>query len=208
MSARVTVNAFLLPIDPGARSGSADLPHEDQVRASLLRSPEDRERFCLTRRLLRYALERRAGLAGESIRLVHGPNGKPYLRDGGPSLSLAHSGSWCAVALSDDCPVGIDLEELVPHPSLELVTVLMPAEARDEITAEQPRERLAATLRWWVRMEAAVKACGARLDDAAACLNTVRTADVPQTGLAAAVAARTHSPLVARWSLVDPAAVR
>jgi len=68
--------------------------------------------------------------------------GKPSLADG-PSFSIAHSATRVAVAISDDCEVGLDLEDVA-------------AAALDDAKSM-------ARLRRWTAIEAALKAVGAPL---------------------------------------------
>lgn len=68
--------------------------------------------------------------------------GKPRLT-GGPCFSVAHSATRVAVAISDDCEVGLDLEDAV------------------EAASEDARATL--RLQRWAAIEAALKAVGAGL---------------------------------------------
>lgn len=67
--------------------------------------------------------------------------GKPSLADG-PSFSIAHSATRVAAAISDDCEVGLDLEDA---------------------TAALVDAKSMARLRRWTAIEAALKAVGAPL---------------------------------------------
>ena len=64
--------------------------------------------------------------------------GKPSM-DGGPWFSISHSASRVAVAVSDRCDVGLDLEDLATH-------------GRDQVALER-----------WTAIEATLKAVGAGL---------------------------------------------
>jgi len=72
-------------------------------------------------------------------------NGKPGLA-GGPSFSVAHSATRVAVAISDDCAVGLDLE--------------------DSTSAAPDDARATLRLQRWTAIEAALKAVGAGLRSA------------------------------------------
>jgi len=197
---RAAVEAIIARIDLEHEPPAGGLPNEDLARAAMLRDPARRERFLAGRRLLRAALATRHGLGAAAAPIRTGPTGKPFLPDGLPSISLAHSGRWCALALSEDCEVGVDIEQIVERPGLDaLAAVFMPAPARDQIAAAQAEHRSEVVLHWWVRLEAAAKACGAPLDHAAALFDAVQFADLQAAGFVAAVAGCGPRPLRVTW---------
>jgi len=61
--------------------------------------------------LLRCGVERLRGKSLEMPALRYPDGGKPALA-GGPYFSISHSGARVAVALSEQCEVGIDIEDL------------------------------------------------------------------------------------------------
>jgi hypothetical protein len=94
------------------------------------------------------ALAGAARLRGRSVepgQLQFPANGKPGLA-GGPSFSVAHSATRVAVAISDDCAVGLDLE--------------------DSTAAAPGDDRATRRLQRWTAIEAALKAVGAGLRSA------------------------------------------
>ena len=88
--------------------------------------------------LLLEAVARVRGVPGD-LRRLHVPSGGKPVLDGGPSFSIAHSATRAAVAVSEHCELGLDLEE------------------RD-VCGRGERE-----LDRWVATEAALKAMGAGL---------------------------------------------
>ncbi|HIT31950.1 MAG TPA: 4'-phosphopantetheinyl transferase superfamily protein [Candidatus Enterenecus stercoripullorum] len=69
----------------------------------------------LSRPLLRRAAELTWGWSGELV-LERSPRGKPYFAGRTNRwLSLSHSGGFALCALSDDGPVGVDIEMVRPH---------------------------------------------------------------------------------------------
>ncbi len=204
---RAIVEVAVAPNVTGRDGAGDELPHEDRSRASALTDPLDRERFYAGRHLLREVLAERTGRAPHELRIGSGVHGRAFLLDDGPSLAVAHGGGWCAVALSDDCSVGVAVGDLGPDPAVPLITGLIPAAARREILAEPPERRAAATISCWATLEAAVSACGATLDRVADCLPVVAT-DVgrPAAGMIVAVAGRTARPLDVRWTVRGGAA--
>lgn len=73
----------------------------------------DARRFALTRAHLRRLLGQRLGRAPQTLCLHTGPYGKPLLADA-PTLyfSVAHAGRHALIALSENIPVGVDIEAL------------------------------------------------------------------------------------------------
>ncbi|MFN0281786.1 MAG: 4'-phosphopantetheinyl transferase family protein [Kineosporiaceae bacterium] len=87
-----------------------------------------------------------------------GPHGRPVV-GAGPDVSLARSGPVVAVALSDDGPVGIDVEEVARTAFAGFPAVALHADERRAVEAGG----LEARARTWVRKEAALKAAGVGL---------------------------------------------
>jgi phosphopantetheinyl transferase len=94
------------------------------------------------------ALAGAARLRGQPVepgQLKFPANGKPGLADG-PNFSVAHSATRVAVAISEDCEVGLDLEDTT-------------AAASDDCRATLRLQR-------WTAIEAALKAVGTGLRSA------------------------------------------
>ncbi len=128
----------------------------------------DRRRFVASRVLLRETLFRSTGIAPEKWRFNLLDSGRWEVAEGHglpkAHFSTAHCGNAVAVAVSDKCPVGIDLEPLSRG------TLKFPVEA---VLAEGERERLSGmdgveqekeTLRLWTVKEALAKLVGLGVD--------------------------------------------
>ncbi len=192
--------------DRTTRGGPDGLSHEDRSRASAIADPDERDRFYVGRRLLRHTLAERTGRRPGDLQIASGPNGQAFLLGGGPFFGLAHSDHWHAVTLCDELPVGVAVAPLAQAPALDgVVSALLPRRVRAEINAVPPTRRAETTLRWWLTTEAAVRACGASLDQAEDCLARV-TAEVgrPLPGAMVAVAGRTARALHVRWRVLTP----
>src|SRR5260370_24465143 len=76
--------------------------------------PGARRRSLLARALLRRMLVQTTGIPTGGWVFDVEPSGRPIVRNAGcarvPSISLAHSGGWVAVAASDAGATGIDIE--------------------------------------------------------------------------------------------------
>ncbi len=136
----------------------------------------------------------------ESLAFALGPGGKPELA--GPAgrdvhFSLAHSGDRCAIAVSAEGPVGIDVEEIRELPELEGIvrSRFAPSEAA-EILALSGEQRLRAFYRCWTRKEAYLKATGAGIGG-----DSLQQVEV-STGSSAALRAAPEAE-AAEWSLLN-----
>jgi phosphopantetheinyl transferase len=108
----VTILHASLPADlpaPRAASLLAALPYARRLELES-RDPAARSASLLGLELLCEGVLRLRGQAPELARLSFPQDGKPLL-DGGPWFSISHTGSRVAVALSERCDLGIDLEE-------------------------------------------------------------------------------------------------
>lgn len=201
---RVAVEVLLAPHDPLAADGADGLSHEDRSRASAIGDAGERARFFGGRRLLRQALAEYTGVPSRDLQIASGRNGQAFLLGGGPFFSLAHSDDWYAVALCHDFPVGVAVAPTAASPGLgSVIGALLPAAAHKEIEGTPPAARDEMTVRWWVTMEAAVRACGAGRDQAAACLARVSTeVGRPIAREIVAVAGCTPRPLQAQWRVL------
>lgn len=188
----------------GSEPPDADLvalPDADLRRAATIRCPRERSQFLAARSLLRHLLASRLACPPRALDIVQDDHGKPRLAGGGIEFSLSRRGRWCAVALSADCPVGVDLEPIRPFPGMDDVAAqFFPRQAREALAAAGPQERSAVFFRWWTRIEAAVKAAGCGLDEAASCLRRTSQLSCGKAhALALAVAAQSRGPLIVDW---------
>ena len=145
--------------DPGrdaARAALAGLldPDERARRARYLRDA-DRDRFTLGVAITRVVAGRRSGLPPERVAITRRcpdcdePHGPPVV-DGGPHVSVSHSGDLVAVAVSPYGPLGVDVEEDSGRVNEDIGRHLL---ASDEAAASP-----SGLLAYWTRKEALVKA--------------------------------------------------
>jgi 4'-phosphopantetheinyl transferase len=177
----------------------------ERTRARAIQIPERRAEFLASRRMLRELLADRLHRALEGVVIQEGATEKPRLAGGEIEFSCAHRDRWCAVAIAEGCPVGVDLEPIRPLHGLEAVVAhFFPPDAQADFMSAAPNERPAVFFRWWTRLEATAKASGCGLAGAAASMpeTPLRSCDAVD-GVALAVAAGTNRPLVVDWHL-DP----
>lgn len=91
---------------------------------------------------------------GPEAQYLHTPSGEPYVAGRSEWISVSHSRSLCALAVSSGSPVGIDIEEWRPQLLRVAPKFLTPAEMHRYGTSPQ------ALLRCWTAKEAAFKAAG------------------------------------------------
>ena len=107
--------------------------------------------FCL----VRYAVRQIVPVA-DTESWMYGKNGKPRLTQGYPFFNLSHTAYGVAVAVDEVGEVGIDLEEISPHPTLA-TRALSPAEERLASLSDDPESEF---IRFWSAKEAKVKYTG------------------------------------------------
>jgi 4'-phosphopantetheinyl transferase len=112
---------------------------------------EDKAR-CLVAGLL---LRRVCGVTDDG-QLAFGPNGKPYLKYGGPHFNLSHSGGYAALAVSDN-EVGVDIETIAPVSDAVAARCFTPPEREWMQRQESGPE---AFFRLWTAKESIMKALG------------------------------------------------
>ena len=191
---RIVVQVVRLDLDPGDGARSETPPGGDLRRAG----------FLAGRRALRAHLATLLGCVPEEVPLRREEGGRPYLAGSDLCVSASRSGAWLAIGTSRDCGVGVDVEAIRPLPGLDAVVEhLLPPRGRAEGLAAARADRVPVVLRWWTRIEAAVKACGEGLDAASCCLAAapqVSCEAAPGLALAAAGAVRGAHPQV-EWRL-------
>ncbi|QUH03287.1 hypothetical protein HUO13_22830 [Saccharopolyspora erythraea] len=97
-------------------------------------------------------------------------------------------------------PLGVECKSAVPGCPPPLVERMLPAGERREVARLPAAARPLAFALCWCRMVAAVKACGATLDDAAHCMAaTSQWAAVVAPGLVAGAAVLTEHGIDVRW---------
>jgi phosphopantetheinyl transferase len=203
--APIKVVAHLLRLDGALEDGDYYIaaPDADLRRAAEISSLPQRAAFLAARKALRELLAARLGCQPAEAPIISGPDGKPRLASGNIEFSLSRRDGWCAVALSADAPVGIDVEPVRPLAGMdEIVAEFFPAIARTAFASAALDQRQIVFFRWWTRIEAAVKASGRGLDSSISCFDGVvyQTCEVAP-GLAVAVAVAGEGPVIIDWHI-------
>ena len=143
------------------------------------------------KKLLRNALSADFGIVGE-LAFTQGRHGKPYLV--APWFNVSHSDEYVACVVSDECEVGIDIQQVVPARMRVAERVFTPQQVA-ELDALDGAARDERFCELWVLREAEIKARGGSVlealhsDGRTATTGTARLVDAPY-GYRAAVAER------------------
>jgi 4'-phosphopantetheinyl transferase len=140
----------------------ATLSSDERHRAERFRFENLRRSYTLSRGGLRFLLGHYLGCPPKEIALICGPKGKPALWDS-PRLrfNTSHSGQMALYAFTQDCELGIDVEQLRPLDDPESIATRFFSSAEvSELLSLEPEERGLAFFRCWTRKEAYVKAIG------------------------------------------------
>ncbi len=141
------------------------LSSDERDRAARFAFDSDRNRFVVSRAILRMLLARYLGMLPREIVLVYDSYGKPSLsthqNPGGVSFNLAHSGDCAVYAFARRVQVGIDIERQRSEvPVTELAERFFSPRERNALRALPDEERREAFFRCWTRKEAYLKALG------------------------------------------------
>jgi phosphopantetheinyl transferase len=110
---------------------------------------------------LRSELARVTGKPAHTLALTRGSQGKPALM-GGPQFNISHSAGWLALAISQDVPLGIDIEARAPRAvdPLRLAQRFFTAAESRALAGLPTREQLAQFYALWTLKEAFSKSLG------------------------------------------------
>jgi 4'-phosphopantetheinyl transferase len=138
---------------------------DERLRADEFLLDAPRRRFVITRVALRSLLGRYLDTTPMAVKLCVDLNGKPRIdaaqRVVDLRFNVAHSGELALIAVSQDCEVGVDVEQLRPVRLAEQIArrYFHPLEIQS-IDAASPTDRDAEFLQCWTAKEAVLKAVG------------------------------------------------
>jgi 4'-phosphopantetheinyl transferase len=138
------------------------LAKDELDRADRFRFAHLRESFVIARAGLRCLLGRYLDICPADLRFIYGSKGKPALESAaGVQFNMTHSGRLAAVAITANCPIGVDLELIRPLPDMQQIAArFFCSEEAAEIMMLPASERELAFFRCWTRKEAYIKAIG------------------------------------------------
>lgn len=139
------------------------LLHADELyRAQRFRFPLHRQRFIISRALLRKTLSLYTGTPPESINFTYGPHGKPYL-DTNPlrlQFNVSHSHDMAIFALTVNKEIGADIEQVENRFKEGVAKRFFTDQEFSELIELPENQRASAFYRIWSRKEALIKALG------------------------------------------------
>ena len=184
------------------------LDEDEQARSRAFRFDYLRRRFIVSHAMVRSVLGEHLDVPPESLTFVAGRHGKPALagkHEGAVEFNLSHSGDRALLAVSEDGPVGVDVEQFRALRDANAIAQRILSDEEFEAFRHAVDPTLF-VLDHWTRKEAVLKACGDGIT------RDLRAVDVNQakrlrvaSGYLAAVAAEagpvTEAPLE-RWAPV------
>lgn len=152
----------------GAGAGEFEpvLSPDERARSERFRFSADRERYVITRGLLRRLLAERLDMSPERVDFAYSEEGKPRLAEDGAPLrfSLSHSRDAVVLAFCEGREVGVDVEQIRERRfTAEIARRYLPPAQAEEVLRRTGGDQVRAFFRTWVRMEAYVKARGGGL---------------------------------------------
>ena len=139
------------------------LSPDETARAARFRFDKHRRAFVLGRAALRALLGRHLGVPAAQVSFSYGPKGKPALADATHPLrfNASNSGNLAAIAITEGCEIGVDIEQRRPVPEIERIAerFFAPQEAA-ELMALPEALRTQGFFNCWTRKEAYIKAVG------------------------------------------------
>ncbi len=158
---RATLDVGLARVHGFERTLAAD----ERARAARFHFDTHRNRFIVSRGVLRTILGRYLGIEPDRLQFRYSSHGKPALSAGSESNSIrfnvSHAGGMALYAITTDREVGIDVERIRPDFANEEIAerFFSPREIA-ALRALSPQSRLEAFFACWTRKEAYIKARG------------------------------------------------
>lgn len=148
-----------------ARRLARTLSNDETQRANGFRSPRDRDRFVVSRGVLRVLLGGYLRLEPSSLVFSYAPGGKPEVCPLTNATDLrfncSHSHDRALVAVTRERRIGVDIEARRHLPELERLAQMVLTEGEmAQLRSLPPRQREESFFRCWTRKEAFVKATG------------------------------------------------
>ncbi len=139
------------------------LSADEILRANRFLAFRDGEGYVVARAVLRVVLAGYLDTCPEDVALAYNDFGKPYVAGCGEAtplhFNLSHSGSLAVLAVSDQFPLGIDIEEISPLKE-DIAGHFFSAREQTALRNLPPDQYLRGFYRCWTRKEALVKGYG------------------------------------------------
>jgi 4'-phosphopantetheinyl transferase len=178
------------------------LSADETARAARYRFAVDRQRYAISRGVLRTILGSYLRIDPISIAFSYSAREKPSLSsvhaESGITFNISHSGEVTLLAFTRNRDIGVDVEEIGRKSDLEAIARrFFSAHEQEQLFALPAEERAEAFFRCWTRKEAYIKATGDGLSLPLSQFD-VSIAPGDQDAL---VATRPDATEAARWSM-------
>ncbi len=139
------------------------LSPDEIIRAERFRLKIHRQRFIVTRGLLRKQLSTYTRTPPQTIQFSYQHNGKPALLDNPMNLhfNVSHSDDMAFFGFMLDHEIGVDIEKIRPHFNLKIAKRFFSREEYSALLARPIAQQANAFYAIWSAKEALIKAAGA-----------------------------------------------
>lgn len=178
----------------------ATLSADERARMARLNQPSAREKFAITRGLLRATLAYHLQISPAELRFNYLPQGKPMLAcpDVDVRFNLSHSGELLVCAVTIGRQVGVDVEWMRTMRQMEKFAARFYSPQENEWLANTPEaEKARVFFSIWTGKEAYLKGCG---DGITRQLRDISVVDVAGENLCLSAADRPED--VGQWVLM------
>ncbi|MEO5910058.1 MAG: 4'-phosphopantetheinyl transferase superfamily protein [Pelobium sp.] len=151
------------------------ISEEEMEKSSRFVHLKHQNSYLLSRLVLKILLAKYLNCQPETIYILKGTNGKPYIKED-IYFNISHSGDWILLAFSTH-EIGIDIEYINPDQMTEelLNHVFHPKELKMIKESKKPIEEF---YRFWTRKEAFLKKTGKGINANLNAINTVENLDL------------------------------
>ena len=141
------------------------LAADELYRMRRFRFDKDRNMFLFARTLLRQLLGAYLRLNPAQVEFQYTKFGKPYLTSTDQhhqlEFNLSHSGEIVLIAVTNDAPIGVDVEKIRDLPDLDLIAARFFSYGEQlDLSKLSGPEKVMAFYHCWTRKESVIKACG------------------------------------------------
>jgi 4'-phosphopantetheinyl transferase len=133
---------------------------DDSIKAEKLHNSKDKYTTLVCYTLLRLILSSRLNRNPDEIYYRIGKKGKPELTDDSLFFNISHTTDSFVIAVSESCPVGVDLEDLNKQLNYMPIVKRFFSEEETEYILNNPEESKERFFLLWTRKEALLKAIG------------------------------------------------
>ena len=155
------IDIWCFPLSTAFAGAHALLNEEESIRAKRYHFPRHQRRFTLARAILRIILARYLKVPPSSLIFTTNKYGKPLLVNH-PSLhfNISHSGELALLAVSNNHPMGIDLEFFSERPYEGIAKSLFSPKEIQAVEQAPSHVKPMIFFQIWSQKEAFIKACG------------------------------------------------